>query len=124
VFYAVDGGVHAVDPHSYLVLNHGQLYTIAIDATSPVESFCLFFDPGFAETVYHSLYLLGKGARMDLFTAAMLGELSIVRAILTAFPHMRHQRGPHGISLLSHARQGGKDAEAVVAYLEAFDATL
>src|SRR5690242_9148844 len=40
-----------------------------------------------------ALYLLGKGARLDLFTAAMLGNLDIVRAILTAFPHARHSLG-------------------------------
>src|SRR5690242_16448586 len=55
VFYAAGGGIHAVDSHSYLVLNHGQPYTIAIDSASPVESFCLFFDPGLAEEVYHSM---------------------------------------------------------------------
>ncbi|WP_220205952.1 helix-turn-helix domain-containing protein [Reticulibacter mediterranei] len=55
VFYAAGGGIHAVDPQSYLVLNYGQPYTIAIDSASPVESFCLFFDPGLAEEVYHSM---------------------------------------------------------------------
>ncbi|GHO95265.1 hypothetical protein KSF_053130 [Reticulibacter mediterranei] len=70
-----------------------------------------------------TLYLLEKGARMDLFTAAMLGELAIVRAVLAAFPQMRHQRGPHGIPLLSHAQKGGKEAEAVVAFLESLDVT-
>lgn len=55
VFYAAGGGMHAVDPRSYLVLNHGQPYTITIDSSSPVESFCLFFDSGFAEEVYRSL---------------------------------------------------------------------
>ena len=70
-----------------------------------------------------ALYLLEKGARMDLFTAAMLGELAIVRTVLTVFPQMHQQRGPHGISLLSHARQGGKEAEAVVVFLESLDVT-
>src|SRR5438874_11366716 len=52
-----------------------------------------------------ALYLLEQGARMDLFAAVMLGELEIVRAMLTAFPHMRHQPGPHGIPLLSTAQK-------------------
>lgn len=53
--YDAGGGTHAVDPHSFLVLNHGQDYTITIDSLTPVESFCLFFGSGFAEEVYHSL---------------------------------------------------------------------
>jgi len=53
--YDAGGGTYAVDPRSYLVLNHGQTYTIAIDSPTMVESFCLFFGSGFAEEVYHSL---------------------------------------------------------------------
>ena len=61
-------------------------------------------------------YLLEHGARLDLFAAAMLGKLEIVKAILAAFPKMKDAKGPHGIPLLVHAHQG--KAEAVVAYLE------
>jgi AraC family transcriptional regulator len=42
--YSVGGGLHAVDQDGYLVLNDGQTYTIEIEATQPVESFCVFFD--------------------------------------------------------------------------------
>ncbi len=66
-----------------------------------------------------ALYLLEQGARIDLFAAAMLGQLETVRAILTAFPQMLHQPGPHGIPLLSHAQKGGNEAEAVVTFLQA-----
>lgn len=66
-----------------------------------------------------ALYLLEQGARMDIFAAAMLGHLEIVRPILTAFPQMLHQPGPHGISLLVHAQKGGQEAEAVVTFLQA-----
>ena len=61
-------------------------------------------------------YLLTHGARIDLFTAAMLGQLAVVQAVLTAFPAALHVPGPHGIPLLAHAKVGG--AEAVVSYLE------
>lgn len=61
-------------------------------------------------------YLLAHGARIDLFTAAMLGQLAIVQATLTAYPAALHVPGPHGIPLLAHAKVGG--ATAVVAYLE------
>jgi hypothetical protein len=63
-------------------------------------------------------FLIERGARMDLFVAAMLGELGIVKAILTAYPALAQSRGPHGITLMKHATVGGKAAEGVVAYLE------
>lgn len=63
-------------------------------------------------------YLIGKGAPMDLFAAAMLGRLDVVKATIDAFPQSLTTRGPHGITLLVHARKGGPEAEAVVRYLE------
>jgi hypothetical protein len=62
--------------------------------------------------------LLGRGARIDLFAAAMLGEVEIVRAVLEAFPSMGEAPGPHRIPLLEHARQGGAQAHGVVEHLE------
>ncbi|RLT43083.1 MAG: ankyrin repeat domain-containing protein [Chloroflexi bacterium] len=64
-----------------------------------------------------ALFLLQRGARMDIFAAAMLGEVEIVRAILTAFPAARTSSGAHGIPLIVHAQQGGAQAEGVVALL-------
>jgi hypothetical protein len=55
---------------------------------------------------------------MDIFAAAMLGEVEIVRAMLTAYPAMRDFPGPHGIPLKAHARAGGEAAAAVLALLE------
>jgi hypothetical protein len=63
-------------------------------------------------------FLIGQGARMDVFVAAMLGHLDIVKAMLAAFPPLLHARGPHGIPLIAHARKGGAPADAVVAFLE------
>lgn len=68
-----------------------------------------------------ALYLLDHGARLDLFAAAMLGKLAIVQAALEAFPGAHRIRGPHGISLLNHAKAGGNDAAAVVALLQSLD---
>jgi hypothetical protein len=62
--------------------------------------------------------LLERGARLDLFAAAMLGRVEIVRAVLNAYPAMRDAAGPHGIPLIEHARKGGAEAEAVVELLE------
>lgn len=65
-----------------------------------------------------ALFLLGNGARMNVFCAAMLGRLDIVKATLTAFPDLKTSKGPHGLKLLHHARKGGDEAKAVLAYLE------
>ena len=66
-------------------------------------------------------YLLAHGARIDLFAAAMLGELEIVKAVIAAFPDARNVPGPHGIPLLAHARAGGDEAADVVRYLESLE---
>ena len=63
-------------------------------------------------------YLISKGARLDIFAAAMLGKTRIVREILESFPEIKNAPGPHGIPLMAHAKAGGKDAEEVVAILE------
>src|ERR1700720_3990352 len=41
-----------VDSGSYLVLNAGRPYSLTIDAREIVETFCLFFRPGFVEDVH------------------------------------------------------------------------
>jgi hypothetical protein len=61
--------------------------------------------------------LLAHGARLDVFVAAMLGELEIVQSMLAAHPELRDARGPHGIPLLAHAEAGGEQARAVVSLL-------
>jgi hypothetical protein len=57
--------------------------------------------------------LLAHGARLDVFVAAMLGEVEIVRAVLAAHPEVRDAKGPHGIPLSAHAEAGGEQARAV-----------
>jgi len=42
-----------------------------------------------------------------------------VKAMCEAYPAHRRISGPHGISLLTHARAGGEAAKAVVEYLTA-----
>ena len=62
-------------------------------------------------------FLLENGARIDVFAAAMLGKLDIVKAALTAYPDALDIPGPHGIPLIDHAEVGGEEAKAVVEYL-------
>jgi len=64
-------------------------------------------------------FLLSRGARMDIFVAAMLGRLDILKPTLEAYPDLLHSRGPHGISLMRHAKAGGAEAEAVAEFLRA-----
>ena len=61
--------------------------------------------------------LLEHGARPDIFTHAMLGHVDVIRAIIEAQPGIQRIAGPHGITLMAHARAGKEGAESVVDYL-------
>jgi hypothetical protein len=63
-------------------------------------------------------YLLKNGAHLDLFAAAMLGNLEIVKATLEAYPDAIDIPGPHGIPLIAHAQAGGHAALQVYEYLK------
>ncbi|MDB5309866.1 MAG: hypothetical protein JWO38_4068 [Gemmataceae bacterium] len=63
-------------------------------------------------------FLLDRGARIDLFCAAMLGLLDAVKAFLTLQPKLIDAKGPHGFGLHFHAQVGGKAAEPVLDYLQ------
>jgi hypothetical protein len=65
-------------------------------------------------------YLLEHGARLDLFAAAMLGNLDIIKATLETYPDAVEIPGPHGIPLIAHALAGGKEALEVYEYLKSF----
>jgi len=67
-----------------------------------------------------AIYLLDKGARIDLFSAAMLGKLDIVKAIINDDPSSLQLLGPHTIPLMAHAKAGGEHSIEVVHYLESF----
>jgi hypothetical protein len=61
--------------------------------------------------------LMAHGARPDIFTFTMLGNLDAVKAIIAANPGVQRIPGPHGITLLAHARAGGDAAKPVLDYL-------
>ena len=71
-----------------------------------------------------ALFLMERGARLDIFAAAMLGETEVVRAMLAARPELGDARGPHGIPLTKHAEAGGDGARDVLALLEREAATV
>jgi len=62
-------------------------------------------------------FLLENNARMDLFAAAMLGRLDIIKAAAAAFPNILHVPGPHKIPLIAHAEKGGTEARGVLEFL-------
>jgi hypothetical protein len=63
-------------------------------------------------------FLLERGARIDIFCAAMLGQLDVVKAFLAFQPKLIDAKGPHGFTLHFHAQVGGKEAEPVLDYLQ------
>ena len=67
-------------------------------------------------------FLLQMGARMNIFCAAMLGRLDIVKSTLTIYPDLKFSKGPHGLQLLHHAKKGGDEALPVLEYLQSIGA--
>jgi hypothetical protein len=63
-------------------------------------------------------FLLEKGARIDIFCAAMMGQLDAVKAFLKLEPKLIDAKGPHGFTLHFHAQVGAKESEAVLDYLQ------
>jgi len=63
-------------------------------------------------------FLLAKGARIDIFCAAMMGRLDAVKSFLALEPRLIDAKGPHGFTLHFHAQVGGKEAEGVLDYLQ------
>jgi hypothetical protein len=67
-------------------------------------------------------YLLGKGARYNIYLACMLGHLETVRLVLTAHPMQLNSKGPHGLTMLHHAIKGGDSSKPVEEYLRSLGA--
>ncbi len=66
-------------------------------------------------------FLLDNGARLDIFAAAMLGHLDVVKAAISTYPQAGNAPGPHGIPLVTHAKMGGAKALSVLEYLQSLD---
>lgn len=62
-------------------------------------------------------HLLDKGARADIFVLTMLGETALVKSVLERFPNLLNALGPHGYTLLHHAKKGGEPAAELADYL-------
>ncbi|MDP9231085.1 MAG: ankyrin repeat domain-containing protein [Bacteroidota bacterium] len=63
-------------------------------------------------------YLIGIGARTNLFVLTMLGKTQIVKTFFDAYPQFINARGPHGFTFLHHAQKGGEEAKELLDYLQ------
>lgn len=63
-------------------------------------------------------FLLGRGARIDLFCAAMMGDLEAIKSFLAIQPGLIDAKGPHGFSLHFHAQVGAERSSKVLEYLQ------
>lgn len=63
-------------------------------------------------------YLIENGARANIYVFTMLGETAIVKAILETYPSLLNGKGPHGLSLLHHAKAGGESSKELYSYFE------
>ena len=54
-------------------------------------------------------FLMSHGARPDIFTFAMMGMLKSVQEIVETVPGIQSHAGPHGITLLQHAKNRLED---------------
>lgn len=62
-------------------------------------------------------YLMSKGARYNLYLACTLGHLETVKNVLTFNPTLLNSKGPHGFTMLHHAKKGGENSKPVEDYL-------
>ncbi|MEI8283263.1 MAG: ankyrin repeat domain-containing protein, partial [Armatimonadota bacterium] len=61
-------------------------------------------------------FLLEKGARMDIFCAASMNQIEVVKSMLKLQPNLIDSYGPHGMTLHFHAKMG--KATEVYDYLQ------
>jgi hypothetical protein len=60
-------------------------------------------------------YLISQGSRVNLFVLTMLGKTDLVKPTLEAYPELVFAKGPHGFTLLHHAKVG--EAQELYDYL-------
>src|ERR1700730_492486 len=51
-------------------------------------------------------YLINAGSRVTLFVLCMLGKTELVKPILEQYPKLIFANGPHGFTMLHHAKMG------------------
>lgn len=61
-------------------------------------------------------FLIEQGARPTPFVLCMLGNTQLIKNIITTYPGLLNAKGPHGFTLLHHAKVG--EASELIVYLE------
>lgn len=100
-----------IDPHPHLVKSAWD-WGFG-DWETPLGAACHMGRRDIAE------FLLSKGASPSLFSWVLFGDLHMVQRIVEHQRGVQRVPGPHSISLLAHARMGGKESEVVLEYLHA-----
>ncbi|MBK8339272.1 MAG: ankyrin repeat domain-containing protein [Flavobacteriales bacterium] len=68
-------------------------------------------------------YLIGQGARANIFVLTMLGHTAVVKGLLSLHPHLLRSKGPHGFTLLHHAQRGGEPATELLDHIKGLGLT-
>jgi hypothetical protein len=68
-------------------------------------------------------FLIGQGARANIFVLTMLGHTAEVKGLLAAFPNLLRSKGPHGLTLLHHAQRGGEPSKELLDHISALGLT-
>ena len=63
-------------------------------------------------------YLLTAGSRVTIYVLTMLGKTELVKPILETYPALLTAKGPHGFTLLHHAKVGGEASQELYAWLQ------
>ena len=142
-----NGGVHALYPstdpadiRAVVGASHTQFEKVKELVTARPELAKATWDWGFGD-VESALgaashmgrkdiaeFLIAHGARPNIFTFAMLGKITAVKAMIEQMPGLQKIHGPHGFTLMHHAKirlmrenvEGSEkdQQESLVAYLE------
>ena len=63
-------------------------------------------------------FLIDAGSRVTLYVLTMLGRTDLVKPVLEAYPKLIFAYGPHGFTLLHHAKVGGEAGKELYSYLQ------
>jgi transcriptional regulator GlxA family with amidase domain len=99
-YYRAGPGHFVVDETNYLILNHGQEYSISIESERPVHSFCVFFAAGLVEDVRRSL---------EYSTERLLDDPYAKDAHQSHFVERTYPRTAVVIALLDRLLRAGED---------------
>lgn len=99
--YTTDEGEFLVEGERFLVLNDDQTYNVAVDAVERTESFCVFFERGFVESI-------GRASTEP--TSSLLDDPSQRRAPSLTWPTRTYSSEGNVLSALEALRAASASA--------------